>query len=140
MNTQYLDTPLHQAVEYPDIDRLVTELEHVTRVSRGIFIGNSTLLHYLQQCVRPDGASMPQVMISKQMLDAHDYDNSYILRKQIRKLHDTQIYWVCHELARARRIGFEPELSRSLYVFLNQSLKDGPKKKKKIPPRNILWG
>jgi len=139
MNTQYLSAPLH-LIDDKDIERLITELEHVTRVGRDIFLGNSNLLQYFEQCVRPNGATTPQVLITKQMLDAHDYDNSYMLRKKIGKLHDTQVYHVCHEIACARRISFEPELNKSLYVFLNQSLKDAPKKKKKIPPRNILWG
>jgi hypothetical protein len=121
-----------------DILRLISELEEVTRVRRDIYLHNSPLLHYFQGCVRPNGASMPQVLITKQMLDAHDYDNSYMLRKKIGKLKDTQVYWLCHEMACARRIGFETVLTKSLYVLLNQSLKE-EKKRKKNPPRNIYW-
>ena len=138
MKTRYLQTNLNNIVD-TDILGLISELEEVTRVRREIYPHNSHLIHYLQGSVRPNGASTPQVLITKPMLDAHDFDNSYMLRKKIGKLKDTQVYWMCHEMACIREIGFEPLLTKSLYVFLNQSLKDEPMKRKKISPRNIYW-
>ena len=138
MMTNHLSTFLRDITDN-DIMRLIKELEDVTRVRYEPYLHTDMLHHYLQTCVRPNGASMPQVPISKQMLDAQDFDNSYMMRNKVGKLKDTQVYWVCHELACFYRIGFEPVLSKSLYVFLNQCLKEAPKKKKKAPPRNILW-
>jgi len=135
MKTRYLQTQIDNIVD-TDILKLISELEEITGIPRQIYLHNSPLLHYFQGCVRPNGASTPQVHITKQMLDAHDFDNSYMLRKKIGKLKDTEVYWLCHEVASARGIGFEPLLTKSLYVFLSQSLKEEKKMKKK-PPRNI---
>lgn len=135
--TQYLSTPLKDIVD-TDIPTLIVELEYVTKVKREIFF-DGPLIHYFQQCVRPNGACTPQILITKDMLDStDDVTNSFLLRKQIKKLNNTQIYWLCVELSRLKQFSIERLMGTALYVFLNRCLKDEIRKKK-LPPRNIYW-
>lgn len=135
--TQYLSTHLKNIVD-TEILTLIAELERVTKVRRDIFF-DGPLLHFFQQCVRPNGAATPQILITKDMLDVtDDFSNSFLLRKQIKKFKDTQIYWLCVELSRLKHLSIERLTGTTLYVFFNRCLKD-EKKRIKRPPKNIFW-
>ena len=82
MNTNYLETFLRDITD-KDILRLMRELEDVTRVRYEPYLHTAMLYHYFQHCLRPNGASTQQVPITKPMLDAQDFDNSYMLRQEI---------------------------------------------------------
>jgi hypothetical protein len=133
--TQYLITPLKEIVD-THILTLIVELEQVTRLRRDIFL-DGPLIHFLQQCVRPNGAATKQILITKDMLDStSDFENLFLLRKQIKKLSETQIYWLCVELARLKKLSIENCMGTMLYVLINKCLKE-EKRKKKRKPRNL---
>jgi hypothetical protein len=69
--------------------------------------------------------------ISKIGIDTVPFPKDLLLTKKIKKLHDTDIYWLCHEIAQIKQSGVEPNAGKTLYVFLDQFLKDDSKKKKK---------
>lgn len=121
-----------------DILGLLNEMETVTRVKREPF-KNSMLIHYFQVCLRPNGADTEQVPIDKRKLDStDDFSNSFCLRKQINKLQDTKLYWLCNEIAGLKGHSVEHVVGKRLYVFLNEYFKETKKKKKK-KPINYMW-
>jgi hypothetical protein len=63
------------------------ELQTVTGVSYRSF-ANSMLLHFLQQCLFPNGASSKPVKISKDDLDQWDAEDGFLLRKKVGKVGD----------------------------------------------------
>lgn len=138
--TNYLNTFLKDIID-KDILHLLDELEKVTKVRHEPYKDILYLLHYLQLCVRPNGADTEQVLIDKAKLDStDDFTNSSILRNKIRDSADTQLYWLFDELARLyKRQSIEPDLRKTIYVFLNECLKEPKKRRKKKKPVNYLW-
>ncbi len=137
--TNYLNTFLKD-IEDRDIVNLLDELVKVTKVQHEPFKNRIFLIHYLQLCVRPNGADTEQVLIDNAKLDsAGDYTNSFMLRKKIKDVADTQLYWLFDELARVyKKQSIEPDLRKTIYIFLNECLKE-PKRKKKKKPFNYTW-
>lgn len=91
----------------------------------------SMVIHYLQdyRIRRP---------ITKESLDTVDPFNKFLLRKQIRKLHGTEIYFLCDEIAHFYGTGVERIAGCTLYSFLDRYLKDGKKRKKPLVPGYLV--
>jgi hypothetical protein len=135
MNTQYLSTPLKNIVD-TDLLSLMTELEEVTGVKR-ILNYDLPFGMYLCDCLRPNGADFPPILITPEML-RRAVDLS-VLNKQIRKFHDTQIYCLFDEIAKSQGLSIENVSRKLIYTFINQSYKAPPKIKKKSKQVNRLW-
>ncbi len=135
--TQYQVTLLHNIAD-TSLLTLITELEQVTGVKRFIF-ANSTLGQFIEQCLRPNGSDTPQILIDKRMLDSVDPSNSFFLRKQIKRHHETAAYALFDEIVRTRGDGesIEQVSGKSIYTFINHYFKM-PKSKRKKKSIN-LW-
>ncbi len=105
--------------------KLLKEIELVAQFPLAPFLKGSMVVHYLMdyRARRP---------ISKDSIDAlWPLLEDFLLTKKIRKLHDTEIYWLCNEIAQMKRSGVEKIAGSTLYVFLDRYLKDEKKKKMK---------
>ncbi len=123
------------------IIKLIDELEKVTRVTSTVFY-NEMLLHYLQQCLRPNGASTKQILIRPETIKAYDHNKDFILAKKIKSYFETELFWLFNNIAKLKGDSIEEvqNQNRTVYVFLNHYLRDtGKKKKKKIDSVNYLW-
>lgn len=122
--TKYLHSYLKNFNEDDDIMKLLKEIEMVTKFSLSPYLSNSMVIHYLKD-YRARGS------ITKDSIDAVPFSDSLVLRQKIKKLHDTQLYWFCNEIAGLKRSGVERNEGNTLYVFLNRYLKDAAPKKRK---------
>ncbi|OGH05908.1 MAG: hypothetical protein A2W22_06920 [Candidatus Levybacteria bacterium RBG_16_35_11] len=121
---------IHTFIVHLDQDgaifKLLREIEEVTKFPlRPYLNGKHMVIHYLKdyRARRP---------IGKDCIDAVPFSASLLLKQKIKKLHNTDIYWLCHEIARIKRTGVEQIAGKTLYVFLDQFLKDEKRKKKSI--------
>lgn len=110
-----------------DILELLKEIEAVRKFAIAPYIKGSMLVHYLTDLIK-------RGPITKESIDAKPFSGSMLLRQKIKKLHDTEIYWLCNEIAALKRSGVELNEGKTLYVFLSQFLKEPKTKKKKKPP------
>jgi hypothetical protein len=110
---------------------LLKEIAHATQFPLEPHQNRSMVIHYLKdyRVRRP---------ITKESIDAVDPFNTFHLRKQIKKLHGTEIYFLCDEIAHFRGTGVERIAGHTLYSFLDQYLKDGKKKKKRPLPGYLV--
>ncbi len=123
--TKLLQTFIRDLSEDSLILDLLKEIEMVTKFPLESFKKTSMVVHYLREyrIRRP---------ISKDSIDAIEFSDSLLLKHKIKKLHDTEIYWLCNEIAQMKKSGVERHAGKTLYVFLDQYLKDD--KKIKRPP------
>ncbi|MDH4232894.1 MAG: hypothetical protein OEW04_12810 [Nitrospirota bacterium] len=109
--------------------KLLKEIAEVTHFPLAPHLEDkhSMVIHYLKdyRSRRP---------ISKESLEAIPFSDTWLLKKRISKLHDTDIYWLCNDIARMKNTGVEKIAGKTLYVFLDQYLKDDKTKKKKKAP------
>ena len=111
------------SIDDPETLALVEELAIVTSVHPGPF-ANSQLLHFLQQCIFPNGGTEKPVKISKDDLDEHDPHDGFILRRRIGKIGDP-LFQTFDQLAaqtRHNRYGIEHFGGTAIYVFLNKMI------------------
>jgi hypothetical protein len=126
-------------INEPHIIKLIDELEKITRVRSTVFY-NEMLLHYLQQSLRPNGASTKQIPIRPETIKAYDHDKDFILGKKIKNFFETELFWLFNQIAKLKGDSIEEvqNQNRTVYVFLNHYFKDAAKKKK-IDSVNYLW-
>lgn len=109
--------------------KLLKEISHLTHFSLTPHLEDkhSMVIHYLKdyRARRP---------ISKESIDAIPLPGDWLLTKKIKNLLDTDIYWLCNDIARMNRISIETVSGKTLYIFLDQYLKDNKKKKKVLSP------
>ena len=132
--SNYLQTRVCE-IEDKDILQLLMELNSVTGVSFVTFRENkeSRLIQYLSQCITP--SPIEGGPITPKRLNAVDPFNAFLLRKKIGKLHETQIYQLCHDITGLKGGSVEDYLGHTLYVFLNRKFKE--KKIKRKPKRRM---
>ncbi len=136
MTTNYLTMPLREIAD-THLLQLITDLEDVTGVRRDL---NYDLPFgmYLSDCLRPNGAGYPAIIITPRMLNKAVELN--VLKLKINKTIDTELYNLCREIADSRHIHIEAIHTKSVYVLINETYKDQPKKKHgKGPKENRLW-
>lgn len=75
--------------------------------------------------------------IGKEAIDAIPLSKDLLLTKKIRFFKDTEIFWLCQEIASIKKISIETVMGKTLYIFLDQYLKDGKKKAKRLLPCDI---
>jgi TATA-binding protein-associated factor Taf7 len=105
--------------------KLLKEIADLTHFSLTPHLKNSMVIHYIKdyRARRP---------ISKESIESIPLPGDWLLTKKIKKLHETDIYDLCNNIARMNRISIENVSGKTLYIFLDQYLKDNKKKKKKI--------
>lgn len=108
------------------IMRLLKEIEMVIRLPLSTYTGKDQVIFYLKDYRR-------RRPIGKASIEAQPFPKELMLTKKISKLHGTDVYMLCHELASLHDSSIEKEAGRTLYVFFDQFLKD--KKKKSYPPQ-----
>lgn len=86
---------------------------------------SSPAIHYLKEF----RARRP---ITKKSVDAIPFSDSFLLKMKIRKLHGTELYQLCNEIAFMKDSCVEEVEGKFLYVFLDQYLVDGKIKKPKV--------
>lgn len=108
--------------------KLLREIAEATQIPLEPFRNNdrSMVIHYLihYRAKRP---------ITKDGLDTIPLSDDYLLKKKISKLHETEIYWLCNEIAQMKRSGVEKISGMTLYVFLDRYLNEKQKKKRQLP-------
>lgn len=113
--------------------KLLREIAEVTQIPLEPFRNNdkSMVIHYLvhYRAKRP---------ITKDSLDAIPFSDEYLLKKKISKLHETEIYLLCNEIAQMKRTGVEKISGMTLYVFLDRYLNEKQKKKKRQLPGFLI--
>ena len=137
MMTDYLKKPLREIVD-THLLSLITDLEQVTGVRREL---NYDLPFgmYFNDCLRPNGAGYPAITITPRMLNRAA--KLKVLKNKINKTIDTELYNLCREIADTRHIHIETIHTKSVYVLINETYKDQPKKSRgKGPKENRLWG
>ena len=87
---------------------------------------HSMVIHYLEDY-------RARRAISRRSIDAVPFPKELLLTRKISKLHETEIYTLCHEIAMLRGSGVEQVAGHTLYVFLDQYLKKR-KTKPPVPP------
>ncbi len=122
--SKIIDTFIRDLDQSSIILNLLKEIELVTRFPLVPHM-NSPVIHYLTDYRerRP---------ISTESIDAIPFSGDMLLTKKIKKLHETEIYWLCNEIAQIKHMGVEKVSGKTLYIFLDQYLQDKKKKKKKI--------
>ncbi len=105
--------------------RLLNEIAMVIQLPLTPYLSgpHSMVIHYLEDY-------RARRAISKTSIDAVPFSKELLLARKISKLHETEIYTLCHEIAMLHGSGVEKVAGHTLYVFLDQYLK----KKKKKPP------
>ena len=128
--SKFMHMRISELEEDSVILKLLREIEQVTQFPLQPHLSdpNGMVIHYLKDYRdrRP---------ITKDGLDGIPFSESFLLRQKIRKLHDTEVYWLCNEIAHMKRTGVEKISGKTLYVFLDQYL--NPKKK---PAKHLLPG
>lgn len=112
--------------------KLLKEIEMVTHFPVDSYVRDrGMVIHYLRdyRSRRP---------ITKESLDAIPLSDSLLLRQKVKKLHDTDLYWLCHEIAQLKSSGVEKNAGKSLYVFLDQFLKEDKKRSKRELPGYLI--
>lgn len=113
--------------------KLLKEIEEVISFPLAPYLEKSSMvIHYLKdyRTRRP---------IGKDSIDAIPFSEQYLLKQKIRKLHETEIYWLCQEIAQLKNSGVERNAGKTLYVFLDQYLDDKKKKiKKSVLPGYLI--
>ncbi len=114
MTTPYLHTKI-ASISDEDILQLLRELETVTLVP---LHDNSFLLHYLQQCLYPDG-TRKAAPITKKAVQSLNPVNPVFLSKKVKNLSKSEIYAVCLEVVKLNHDGLELHEGKTLYSFIN---------------------
>lgn len=120
----YREMFIKELDEDSDVYKVLKEVELVKNFPLSPFKNNSMVIHYLRDCILKRGS------ITKDNLDLIPH-NSLLLRKTLKKLHNSDIYFLCQSIAVLGKSGVEKNAGSKLYVFLNKYLKNPPKKKKK---------
>lgn len=112
---------LHKIISEFDEDSLVMKLlkEIDTAVVYPLeSFMSSPVIHYLKELRvrRP---------ITKESIDAIPFSDSFLLKLKIRKLHGTELYQLCNEIALMKASRVEEVEGKFLYVFLDQYLVNG---------------
>lgn len=115
--TNILQTFIKDLDQDGKVMQLLREIEQVIQFPIAPYLKASMVVHYLTdyRVRRP---------ITKDSIDAIPFSDDLLLKKKINKLHDTDIYLLCHEIAQMKRSGVEKIAGKTLYVFLDQYLKD----------------
>jgi hypothetical protein len=94
---------------------------------------SSPVIHYLKEL----RARRP---ITKESIDSIPFSDSFLLKMKIKKLHGTELYQLCNEIAFIKNSCVEEVEGKFLYVFLDQYLVDGKIKKAKVKlkPANLI--
>lgn len=127
-NKVYIHKLIKDLEEDDSIMLLLKEIEMVIRLPLSMYTGDhhQQVIHYLKDY-------RLRRKIGKDGIEAHPFPKELMLTKKITKLHGTDVYMLCHELASLHGSSIEKEAGRTLYVFLDSFLKD--KKKKSYPPQ-----
>lgn len=120
----YRETFIKELDENSDVHKLLEEVEAVKNFPLLPYRKNSMIIHYLQDCILKRGS------ITKDNLDLIPHNN-ILLRKPLKKLHNSDIYFLCQSIAVLGQSGVEKNAGSMLYVFLNKYLKEPTKKKRK---------
>jgi hypothetical protein len=107
-----------------DIHALIRELEHACGLPSS-HLASSPLIHYLMQCVYPNGDPAQRVPISTAFLPV-----APLLDSTVGKLPDGDVRTLCSELAAASGRALEFYAGSKLSAFLNKTLPKLPKPKK----------
>ena len=124
--SDYLNTHLAK-IRSGEVYSLIGELETACEVSAGLFL-NTTLWHFLSQCVYPMGAAEKRQPIAAKYLPEDGF-----LGTTIRKLQGTHLFSLCEELAHRNHASLEFSSSQKLAGFLNANLPKFPPAKKPAP-------
>ncbi len=129
--TNYKEMFIKDIAEDSLILKLLKEIAQATQFPLEPHQSRSMVIHYLiDYRIRRK--------ITKESLDAVDPFNTFLLRKKISKLHDTEIYFLCDEIAHIQGTGVEGVANNTLYSFLDRFLKAGKKKKKQPLPGYLI--
>ncbi len=111
--------------------QLLKEIEAAVKLPLSPFLKKSMVIQYLMdyRVRRP---------IDKNGLDTVPLPRTALLRQKLSKLKETDIYWLCWEIAQLKHISIENVPDHTLYIFLDRYLKEGKKKKKFLAPANML--
>lgn len=120
----YRELFIKELDENSDVYKLLEEVAVVKSFPLPPYKRNSMVIHYLQDSILKRGS------ITKDNLDLIPHNNLLLL-KTLKKLHNSDIYFLCQSIAVLGNSGVEKNASSMLYVFLNKYLKDPPKKRKK---------
>jgi hypothetical protein len=123
---KHIHTFIRDLSEDSAILKLLKEIEFAVQFPMADYLKNSMVIHYLTdyRVRRP---------ITRESLDAIPFSDDLLLRQKIKSLHDTDIYWLCNEIAQMKLTGVEKHEGSTLYVFLDRFLKDSKKKISKSP-------
>ncbi len=94
---------------------LIRELEHACPVGSQHF-ADLPLLHFLTQCVYPDGSGKRLPITTKFVSSAP------LLESKVGKLPDGPLHELCGELALLANEGLEPFSGSKVYMLLNKTL------------------
>jgi len=110
-------------IDDPETIILIDEMAIVTGVDPRPF-ADSQLLHFLQQCLFPNGGSQKPIKISRDDLDEHDPHDEFVIRRKIGKVGDP-LFQTFEQLAMQNhfnRYGIEHFSGTAVYVFLNRMI------------------
>lgn len=130
-NKVYINKKIADLAEADSILQLLREIEMVIRLPLSGYTGSSQVIHYLKdyRSRRP---------IGKASIEAHPFPKELMLTKKISKLHGTDVYMLCHEIAGLHGTSIEKVAGHTLYVFLDKYLKDSVKKSYPPQPAYML--
>lgn len=119
-------------IEDRDIQSLIGELKDATMAYPDPAL---MLLHYLQSCHHPGGASEKWLPIEKNQITPERF-----LSRKIGKLNSQSVHQLCDEIAKMSGLSVEAVESMHLYTFFNKHTPHLFKKQRKKPhdPRDTL--
>lgn len=131
--TKFSHNRIHDLKEDSKIFQLLKEIAQVTQFPLHPYLSNphSMVIHYLIDYRK-------RRAITKDSLDAIPFSETLLLKQKIKKLHETEIYWLCNEIAQLKRSGVEKISGKTLYVFLDEYLNPKKKPAKQLLPGYIL--
>lgn len=121
---KHIHTYIRDLSEDSVILKLLKEIEFAVQFPLSGYLKGSMVIHYLMDY-------RVRRAIGRESLDAIPFSESLLLRQKIKKLNDTDIYWLCNDIAQMKRTGVEKHEGMTLYVFLDRFLKDGKTKSSK---------